>query len=53
MRCNLYCLRPGGASVEGSRARVECVIEFLLRFIYSEKAAKFCEISKVDLTGTI
>ena len=25
---------------------------FLLKFVYSEKATKFCEISTVDLTGT-
>ena len=25
---------------------------FLVKFIYSEKATKFCEISTVDLTGT-
>ena len=26
---------------------------FVLKFIYSKKAKRFCEISTVDLTGTI
>ena len=30
-----------------------CIHEILLKFIYSEKATKFCEISTVDLTVTL
>ena len=32
---------------------IHTIYSIFLKFIYSEKATKFCEISTVDLTGTI
>ena len=38
-------------SLNGARRYVILHFYLLLKFIYSEKATKFCEISTVDLTG--
>ena len=43
--------RPGQACAKWGKTIFEILFEFL-KFIYSEKATKFCEISTVDLTVT-
>ena len=46
------CCAPADTSLSFKKSKVIYVQFISLKFIYSEKATKFCEISTLLLTGT-